>query len=70
MFTPLSIWWGVALTDIGWNEYIVLAGTMVINFITEFLFNRFVVYRKDMFTNEQGQKELEELQCEENSAAQ
>lgn len=67
VFTPLSIWWGVVLTDMGWNAYIVLAGTMVINFITEFLFNRFVVYRKQMYTNDLGKKELEELRKREHS---
>jgi len=45
IFTPLSTLWGKALTDIGWNEYLVLGGTMVINFITEFLFMRFVVFK-------------------------
>ena len=46
VFTPLSTLWGDALTNIGWNEYIVLGGTMVINFVTEFLFQKYVVYRK------------------------
>lgn len=51
VFTPLSIWWGNALTGkAGWNEYIVLALTMVINLVTEFLFNRFVVYGKSINT--------------------
>ena len=50
VFTPLSTWWGNALTAIGWNEYIVLFGTMVINMVTEFLFCRFVVYRKSINT--------------------
>jgi len=45
VFTPLSTWWGDKLTGIGWNDYLVLAGTMLINFLTEFLFCRFVVYR-------------------------
>jgi putative flippase GtrA len=45
VFTPLSTWWGDRLTSIGWNDYVVLIGTMLINFITEFLFCRFVVYR-------------------------
>lgn len=50
VFTPLSTWWGDALTGIGWNEYLVLAGTMLINVSTEYLFCRFVVYRKSMNT--------------------
>ena len=45
VFTPLSTWWGDALTTIGWNEYLVLFGTMVINLVTEFLFTKYVVYR-------------------------
>lgn len=59
VFAPLSIWWTVRLTEAGWNEYLVLALTMIVNFVTEFIYNRFVVYRNDMYTNEQGQKELE-----------
>ena len=59
VFTPLSTWWGAALTNIGWNDYIVLIGTMVINFITEYLFTRFVVYHHSINTNELGQKENE-----------
>ena len=52
VFTPLSTWWGDALTGIGWNEYLVLGGTMVINFITEYLFQSLVVFRGTMNTNE------------------
>ncbi len=52
VFTPLSIWWGNALTNIGWNEYLVLAFTMLINLSTEFLFNRYVVYRNNINTAE------------------
>lgn len=60
VFTPLSIWWTVKLTNIGWNEYIVLLGTMIINLGTEFSFCRFVVYRKSLYTNEAGTRELYE----------
>ena len=62
VFTPLSTWWGEALTRAGWNEYIVLFGTMVINLITEFSVYRFIVFRKHMYTNEQGQAELASMQ--------
>ena len=51
VFTPLSTWWGDALTNAQWNEYLVLAGTMVINFVTEYLYQRFVVYRYTIDTN-------------------
>ncbi len=55
VFTPLSTLWGDWLTGIGWNEYIVLGGTMLVNFVTEFLFCRLVVYRNSMNTNRLGQ---------------
>ena len=52
VFTPLSTWWTAVLTESAygfmWNEYIVLAGTMLINFVTEFLFDRFVVFGKSI----------------------
>ena len=64
-FTPLSTWWGEALTLAGWNEYIVLFGTMVINMLTEFSVYRFIVFRKHMYTNKQGQAELAKMQVEE-----
>ncbi len=51
IFTPLSTLWGNALTTIGWNEYLVLFITMVINVVTEFLFCRYVVYRNSINTN-------------------
>lgn len=50
VFTPLSIWWGIALTKAGWNEYLVLLLTMLINMGTEFLWTRFVVYRNSINT--------------------
>ena len=47
VFTPLSTWWTAVLTDsVGINEYIGLAGTMIINFVTEYLYDRFVVFGK------------------------
>ena len=58
VFTPLSTWWGDALTGIGWNEYLVLVGTMLINVSTEYLFCRFVVYRKSMNTQGKQEKKL------------
>ena len=44
VFTPLSTWAGGALTELGWNEYLVLVLTMITNFVTEFLFDRFIVF--------------------------
>ena len=52
VFTPLSTLWGDALTRAGWNDFVVLAGTMAVNFVTEFLYQRFVVYRNLIDTND------------------
>jgi len=58
VFTPLSIWWTVKLTNLGWNEYVVLGITMLANLSTEYVFDRFVVYRNNIYTNEDAQREL------------
>ncbi len=52
VFTPLSTWGGNALAEGGVNEYVVLSGTMITNFITEFAYQRFVVYRHAIDTND------------------
>lgn len=51
VFTPLSTWWTALFTDrLGVNEYIVLAFTMIINFTTEYLYQRFFVFGKSIDT--------------------
>ena len=58
VFTPLSIWWGVVLTNrCGWNEYLVLGLTMLVNFVTEFLYQRFFVFGKSIDTSPGAKKE-------------
>ena len=50
VFTPLSTWWTIALTseNIAWNAYLVEGLTMLANFVTEYLYDRFVVFRKSI----------------------
>lgn len=43
-FTPISVFGGNALEGIGWNGTLVTAMMMVLNFITEFLWDKFVVF--------------------------
>ena len=54
VFTPLSTWWTAALTEpaygIMWNEYLVLGLTMLVNFVTEYLFDRFLVFGNSIDT--------------------
>ncbi len=58
VFTPLSTWWTAVLTGegIGWNEYIVLGLTMLVNFVTEYLFDRFIVFGKSIDTAKKSDK--------------
>ena len=52
VFTPVSTWWTAVLTgdSMGWNPYIVLILTMLVNFVTEYLFDRFIVFGKSIDT--------------------
>lgn len=52
IFTPVSTWWTAVLTGeaFGWNEYLVLILTMLVNFVTEYLYDRFVVFGKSIDT--------------------
>lgn len=52
VFTPLSTWWTAVLTgaEFLWNEYLVLGITMIINFVTEYLYDRFVVFGNSIDT--------------------
>ena len=61
VFTPLSTWWTAVLTgpSVGWNEYLVLVLTMLINFVTEYLFSRFVVFGNSIDTDKQSQQSKE-----------
>ena len=57
VFTPLSTWLEKALVSAGWNEYVVTVLNMIINFVTEFLYDKFVVFRNDTDTNEAAKRQ-------------
>ena len=46
VFTPLSTWAGDALTAAGWNDYLVLALTMIVNLVTEFLYQKYIIFKE------------------------
>ena len=50
VFTPLSTLLGDYLAGIGWNEYLVTGINMVLNFVTEFLFQRYYVFKDSIDT--------------------
>ena len=51
VFTPLSTLLEHWLTGLGWNEYLVTAINMLLNFTTEFLYQRFFVFGKSIDTS-------------------
>ena len=58
VFTPLSTLLGNWLVETcGWNEYLVTIMNMLLNFVTEYLFDTFVVFRGSMDTNDLAKKE-------------
>ena len=57
VFTPLSTIVGNWLAeDLGWNEYLVTALNMVLNFVTELLYQRFFVFGKTIDTKKVGKR--------------
>ena len=60
VFTPLSTLLGNYLAEtLGWNEYLVTAINMVLNFVTEYLYDTYVVFRGTIDTNDLAKKENE-----------
>lgn len=58
VFTPASTYLERYLTDLRhWNEYLVTIVNMLLNFVTEFLYQRFFVFRNSIDTNELAQKD-------------
>ena len=61
VFTPLSTLLEHFLTDkLHWNEYLVTAINMFLNLATEFPFQRFIVFRKTIDTNDLAANETSE----------
>lgn len=52
----MSTWVEGALVGAGWNEYVVTLINMAANFVTEFLYDKLVVFRKTTDTNELAKK--------------
>ncbi len=64
VFTPVTTIMGNYLVEtLGWNEYLVTGINMALNLVTEFIFQKYVVYRNSIDTNALAQ---EEKKAEEN----
>lgn len=60
VFTPASTVLGDYLAEkLLWNEYLVTAINMLANFVLEYLYDRFVVFRGSIDTNELADKKKE-----------
>lgn len=64
VFTPVSTLLGSFLADtLLWNDYLVTVLNMVANFVLEFLFDRFVVFRDSLDTNDVAGKAKKKESC-------
>ncbi len=59
VFAPVSIILGAIAVDSGWNDILVLALTTISNFVLEFLYTRFIVYRNSCDTADKKTKSVE-----------
>ena len=58
VFTPLTGYLEhFYMMTLGWNEYIATILNMLLNFVTEFLYQRFFVFGKSIDTNETQKEE-------------
>lgn len=56
IFTPVTTLLGNYLAeDLRWNEYLVTGINMVLNLVTEYLYDRFFVFGKSIDTNKRAQ---------------
>ncbi len=56
VFTPLSTWGGAALEANGWNGFLVFVITILLNFVLEFLYDRFFVFGASLDTRQKKEK--------------
>lgn len=49
-FTPATVFGGQALVNIGWNEYLVEGLTMLLNFVLEYFYSKYVTFRNNIDT--------------------
>ena len=51
-FTPLTVLGGQALVNAGWNDFLVEAITMILNFVLEYFYSKYVTFRNNIGTAE------------------
>ena len=56
VFTPASAWWGTLLENAGVHDWIIEVINLLTNFVLEYFYQRFVVYRNTIDTNDLAKK--------------
>ena len=66
VFGPISIWLAqmYLIDTLGWNEFLVKAAVMFVNFVTEFLYQRFFVFGKSLDTRQKKNKKQKQKENE------
>lgn len=60
VFTPLTLWGGAYFVHtLKWDEYIVTLICMLLNFVLEFLYQRFYVFKDSLDTNKLAKQKAE-----------
>lgn len=59
-FIPITAWLGQMAANAAWNEYLVKGITMLANFVGEFIWWKFVVFRGTENTNQLAKSSAEE----------
>ena len=60
VFTPVTTVLGNYLAEnLGWNEYLVTGLNMLMNITTEYLYDRFIVFDKTIYTNDIPKKKAD-----------
>lgn len=52
VFTPATTWLEHYLTSLGWNEYLVTGINMVLNFVLEYFYQKYYVFKDSIDTKE------------------
>ncbi len=60
-FTPATVFGGQALVNIGWNSYLVEGLTMLLNFVLEYFYSKYVTFRNNIDTANTKKETEQEL---------
>ena len=62
VFTPVTTFGGQALQNLGLNGNVIQIGTMLLNFVLEYLYQRFFMFKDTIDTNDVAKRAKEKAQ--------